>query len=176
MIIQVLSQTEQEIYYDQILEMLYEADGEFVPPLSARTSTTQSDLSFESVGSDGILLYFNELQKQRFMVAVEDGHLLGFVSYKENYTNAQIPEIQTPNIYISTLIVKPEARGRRLTQTMYESLFDAYKHCGIYTRTWSTNAAHINILGKFGFEKLSALKNDRGNGIDTIYFSKKTLI
>ena len=128
MIIQVLSQTEQEIYYDQILEMLYEADGEFVPPLSTRTSTTQLDLSSGPVGSDGILLYFNEMKKQRFMAAVEDGQLLGFVSYKENYMSDQMPEIQTPNIYISTLIVKPEARGRRLTQTMYESLFDAYKY------------------------------------------------
>lgn len=171
--IQILSQEEQALYYDEILEMLYAADKDFVPPLSARSSTTQSDLASSSQNDDGVQLYFNEMKKQRFMVAVEDEKLLAFVSFKENYTNTAIDENLLPNIYISTLIVKPEARGKHLTQTMYDILFKAFSDRNILTRTWSANTAHIRILSKFNFETLSILENDRGQGIDTIYFIKR---
>jgi len=41
--IEILSREEQVNYYDEILEMLIMGDEEFVPPLSARNSTTQKD-------------------------------------------------------------------------------------------------------------------------------------
>lgn len=173
MVIQILSQDEQAVYYDEILEMLYAGDKDFVPPLSARSSTTQSDLTSSSSNEDGVRLYFNEMKKQRFLVATEGETLLAFVSFKENYTNSAIDENLLPNIYISTLIVKPEARGKHLTQTMYDMLFKAFADRNILTRTWSTNAAHIRILSKFDFKTLSILENDRGQGIDTIYFIKR---
>ena len=55
---------------------------------------------------------------------------------------------------------------------MYETLFKKYENVDIFTRTWSTNEAHIKILMKFDFEIMSVLKNDRGEGIDTVYFKK----
>ena len=86
--------------------------------------------------------------------------------------NGKIGEEDLPNIYISTLLVSPEGRGKGLTSKMYEILFAEYENANIFTRTWSTNEAHIKILSKFGFEAMLILKNDRGNGIDTIYFKK----
>lgn len=171
--IKILSQEEQIKYYDEILEMLIAGDDDFVPPLSTRSSTTQKDLTSGKKSREGILNYFEEMKKQRFAVALENDNLLAFVSYKENYTNNEITTGHLPNIYLSTLISKPEARGKRLTQLLYGTLFDHYKDCNILTRTWSTNGAHIHILSKFNFETLCTLKNDRGEGIDTVYFLKR---
>ena len=95
---------------------------------------------------------------------------MGFVSFRENYVSEPIKKL--PNIYISTLLVHPTGRGKGLTKRMYEVLFQAYAHAHIFTRTWSTNEAHIRILADFGFEAFHVLKNHRGDGIDTVYFKK----
>ena len=167
----VLSKAEQEKYYDDILNMLILGDEEFVPPLSSRSGTSQSDLKSNKKSEGGVVAYFEELKKQRILVTTENDKLLGFVSFKENYTNDIIKD--TPNIYISTLLIKPEGRGKSLTKRMYEILFSEYKDANAFTRTWSTNYAHIKILSSFGFETIKVLKNDRGDGIDTIYFGKR---
>ncbi len=171
--IELLEYQHQAKYYDEILDMLIAGDDEFVPPLSARRSTTEADLNAVQKQSDGILSYFEELKKQRLMVATENNKLVAFVSFKENYTNDEIKEEDVPNIYLSTLIVKPEGRGKGLTQKMYQSLFKEYENVNIFTRTWSTNAAHIKILSKFDFDTLCVLENHRGAGIDTVYFVKR---
>ena len=171
--IEILSREEQVNYYDEILEMLIMGDEEFVPPLSARNSTTQKDLSSGEKTTNGILEYLEGMKQQRIMAATEEGKLLAFVSFRENYTNDEIGEGDLPNIYLSTLIVRPEGRGKGLTQQMYGILFKEYEHMNIFTRTWSTNAAHIRILSKFEFETLHVLKDHRGAGIDTIYFVKR---
>ena len=173
MIINILKESEYDRYDDEILDLLSEGDEEFVPPLSARSSTTQSDLSGGTKAGDGVLNYFNELKKQKILVAVEKGKLIGFVSFKENFVNDIIGEEQLPNIYISTLLVAKSGRGKGLTGKMYEFLFKEYENNKVFTRTWSTNEAHIKILSRFGFETLSVLENDRGNGIDTVYFKKR---
>ena len=119
-----------------------------------------------------IITYFEELKNQRFTVACDGEELLAFVSFKENLVSDVIGKDELPNIYISTLIVRPKARGTGLTYKMYENLFDAYKNSNIFTRTWSANASHIKILSRFGFEVFKTIKNDRGEGIDTVYFRK----
>lgn len=43
--IKILTKIEQDKYDNEILDMLTKGDTEFVPPLSARSSTTQSDLT-----------------------------------------------------------------------------------------------------------------------------------
>ena len=104
--------------------------------------------------------------------AFEEDTLLGFVSFKENYTNDVISDNNLPNIYLSTLMLKSEARGKHLTQKMYDYLFNTlYADRSIFTRTWSTNFAHLKILEKFHFKLIKTIKNDRGNNIDTVYFS-----
>ena len=66
-----------------------------------------------------------------------------------------------------------EARGKGLTQKMYDFLFNnLYANSNIFTRTWSTNFAHLKILTKFGFELIKTIPNDRGENIDTVYFAK----
>ncbi len=170
--IKLLKDTEKSIYDSEIMNMLIESDNEFVPPLSARNSTTQSDFSDTKNVSGGITAYFDELRKQKLLVAVEDGRLIAFVSFKENFANGTITDEELPNIYISTLLVNACGRGKGLTQKMYEFLFKKYQNSNVFTRTWSTNSAHIKILSKFNFETFLVLKDDRGKGIDTVYFKK----
>ena len=166
----ILTEAEKKKYSEDILEMMRISDKDFVPPLSSRTSTTQSDLSSESSG--GIELYFNEMMKQKVLGAFEGEKLFGIVSFRENYETDIIKDL--PNIYISTLFLHPDSRGKGVTKELYSYLFfELYPESNIFTRTWSTNAAHIKILGFFGFDLFYSIKNDRGKGIDTVYFKKK---
>ena len=169
--LKILTREEQDFFGPQILEMLQESDQEFVPPLSSRSSTTQQNLASGDTCPEGILQYYNQLQTQTVMAAVEGDRLLTFVSYIENYQNG--PVTDTPNIYLSTLVMRPEARGKGLTKKLYAYLFDACRPLPVFTRTWSTNAVHIRILDYFGFQTLQVLPDHRGPGIDTVYFVKR---
>ena len=169
----ILTEKEKRLYKDDIICTLKESDNDFVPPLSMRNSTTQTDLTCSTaLGDQAIFSYGNEMLSQVILGAFEENNLLGFVSFKENYTNDIITSDSLPNIYISTLVLKKEARGKRLTQQMYDCLFNnLYKDRSIFTRTWSTNAAHLKILENFNFTLIKTIENDRGVGIDTVYFA-----
>ena len=171
--IRILGKAEQQNIYPEAYSLLAAADEEFVPPLSSRSSSTQRDLSGGEKSSDGISKYFEQLKAQRFAAVYEDGGLIAFVSYKENYTCPEIPQEELPNIYISTLVASPKARGKGVTKALYSKLFASYADRNVFTRTWSTNFAHIKILQDFGFETVKVLKNDRGKGIDTVYLKKR---
>lgn len=170
--IRILDKEEQKSIYNDAYRMLEAADHEFVPALSCRSSSTQKNLLEHVKNIDGIKQYFEQLKGQRFAAAFEDGKLIAFVSYKENYSCAEIPKNELPNIYISTLVASPSARGKGVTKALYGTLFSEYETSNVFTRTWSTNFAHIKILQNFGFEVIKVLENDRGNGINTIYFKK----
>ena len=170
MTVRILEQGRQKQYEEALYELLKAGDREFVPPLSSRDSTTQAELSAAEESREGIRSYFEEMMTQRFLIAEEEERLLGFVSFKENYHCGPVTAL--PNIYISTLLVHPAGRGKGLTRRMYTELFKAYENVTVFTRTWSTNAAHIKILEGFGFEAVHVIKNHRGEGIDTVYFRK----
>ena len=158
-------------YRQELLEILEENDKAFVPPLSQRTNTTQTALQGNTVGS--IALYLNGVMEQKILAMLEGEKLLGFVSFRENFVSDVIEEESLPNIYISTVVVRAKARGRSLTKKAYAYLFQIlYPERRIFTRTWSTNEAHIKILKAFGFTELKRIENDRGAGIDTVYFQK----
>ena len=171
--IRILGKEEQHLIYTDAYTMLEAADNEFLPPLSSRRSSTQQELSGGEKNSDGIRQYFEQLKGQRFAAAFEDGALIAFVSYKENYTCPEIPQEELPNIYISTLVASPKARGKGVTKALYSRLFSEYESSNVFTRTWSTNFAHIKILQGFDFETVTVLKDHRGEGIDTVYFKRK---
>ena len=170
MIFKELTETEKLQFQPFLEKLLRLCDHEFVPPLSSRASTTQSELSPTQSGS-GVESYCSVMMEQNILCALEGDKLAGFVSYRNDHTCPEIGIDLLPNIYISTLIVSPEFRGKGLTAQMYEILFAKYFDKRILTRTWSENHAHIAILKKFGFKEHYRKINDRGNGIDTVYFS-----
>lgn len=157
--------------------MLVEADHSFVPPLSARSSTTQSVLDSAGGGSaTGPQPYFHALQDQYFILAHtknQQHSLAGFMSFRPAYP-LPIDDAQTRYNHVTTVLVRPEARGFGITSSMYDTLFSYAKTTGhgISTRTWSTNIAHITLLEKLGFHLTHRIIDDRGDGIDTVYFVK----
>jgi len=159
-----------------VWELLLGSDREFVPALSTRhgpsdTSLNQGDLAKALAPRD----YFNEMAKQPILVGRVDGKIVGFLSFKTDYL---VPEILTSvDAYVSTLIVSPQCRGKKISLHLYESLFTNRRiQCNtsslcIATRTWSTNWSHLTILEKLGFACALSKKDARGQGIDTVIYT-----
>ena len=170
----LLSEAQKDQYRDEIIGMIAACDHEFVPPLSQRHGPTQTDFSGALQTEDNLPAYYAEMRKNEILAAFEGEELLGFVAFKRDMTNQYLTAETLPNLYVAVLLVKPSARGMGLTSKMYRYLFgELHPNTNLYTRTWSTNAAHAAILRKFGLEIVIRIENDRGEGIDTVYFGKK---
>jgi hypothetical protein len=168
----LLSEKQKLEYSQKVFEMLEKSDKEFVPPLSSRASTTQKDLSGKG-GGNGIGAYFDTMIKQKLLGFFDGGEFCGVLSFIEDYESEEIKGMVKPNIYLSTLVLSPLCRGKGATKKAYDYLFNTlYPTHAVYTRTWSTNIAHIKILDYFNFTHALVKPNDRGEGIDTIYFYK----
>ena len=103
--LKILTEEEKKITYrEQILDMMRAADNDFVPPMSARFSPFQTDLKGGDATESGIIRYYNGMVNEQMLCAIEDGNILGFVTYVENLKNKVFPEDAMPNLYICTLI------------------------------------------------------------------------
>ena len=169
----LLDHKDKNSFENDIIEMLIESDKDFVPPISARSSTLDKNFS-EASTENGILSYYSGMKGQQILGAFDEGKLVGFVSYRENFVSDEISSSELPNIYVSTLVLSKGARGKGVTKKMYTYLFcELYADRNVFTRTWSTNCAHTKILLDFGFFEIIRKENDRGVGIDTVYYKKK---
>lgn len=174
--------------WNDIWEILCLCDHEFVPSLSSRNSTSQTNLlgaadstaeSNNHVIADNMdtkpYAYFRELHNQQFILAEVDSRVIGFLSFKTDYICDTLAEFG-PSNYITTVCVKPECRGQGILKRLYDSLENelpnVIKCRRITTRTWSKNDAQIKTLSKRGYDLLKTLDNDRGLGINTLYFGK----
>ena len=158
-------------YAEDIQGLLVLADKEFLPPLSARGSSTQQNLTDTATVSDGAKAYFSAMSGQPVVVAVENGRCYGFMAFKKDYTCQYYDK--TPNLYASTCVVHPDARGKGLMKGFYQTMIDLFPACNIYTRTWHTNISHLKVLERLGFSLLVRLPDHRGPGIDTVYFVRE---
>lgn len=152
-----------------IWELVKEADDEFVPALSSRGSTTQKKMTGTTENKEPVD-YFKSLLSQRFILTIEENKVVGFLSYIPDYNLDN--HITLLCDYISTIIVQKEHRRNGYTTQMYKALMDHRKGRTIATRTWSLNSEHISLLNRLGFNEVLRLKDDRGEGIDTVYYSK----
>lgn len=100
----------KEKYAEDIKALLKEADLEFVPPLSSRSGTTQTEL-LDAVGEAGsIEPYYKSISRQRAILAIANGKVLGFMSLIPNHNIPNISESLEKNVYLSTIIVRREYR------------------------------------------------------------------
>ena len=159
-------------YTRTIVEFLTLADKEFIPPLSCRDSSTQADLSGAQSASDGILSYYRTMASQPAILAVENSRCMGFMAFKIDYTCRQISAEQLPNLYASTCVVHPDARGKGLMTGFYREMIRLFPERKLFTRTWHTNLSHLHVLDKLGFREWDRLPNHRGPGMDTVYFRR----
>ena len=169
----ILDSYEKESQKNDIVKILTDSDRDFVPPLSSRNSTLDKSFLSESSSGDGINSYYDAMKDQEIIAAIEGDAIVGIVSYRLDFLSDEITEADIPNIYVSTLVLDKGVRGKGITKRMYSYLFgELYADRNIFTRTWSTNFAHIKILGDFGFSEIIRKIDDRGKGIDTVYYKR----
>lgn len=161
-------------YENQIWEMLKKADTEFIPPLSSRNSTTQKDLSGSqgSASPEGPIDYFNTMKTQPIIIVLDEATdtVMGFMSYIP-YKEFEPSLNMKGAMYASTMVVSPQFRGHHVATTLYSELIRLAGDKDLALRTWSTNAPHLKVLSNYGFTLEKTLPNDRGEGIDTVYFT-----
>ena len=156
----------------QLKGILVKYDDSFIPPLSSRDSTIQK--FGEEVENPSIDVYLQQLLQQEFIVVLNPNcELAGFMSFILGYVSKETQN--APLLYVTTIIVGEEYRGQKITNKLYKKLFRIAKSKGFDTigvRTWDSNYAHLKILGRTGFEHVSTIENDRGEGISTVYYKK----
>ena len=167
------------VYYERItntnqlsdiLNLLTLCDKEFIPPLSHRDSTIQNNLKNNKKHEVIPTQYFSHIKDQSAFVIEDNKHVVGFMSFKKNYICEEITASSFPNIYITTIIVHPDYRNKGITNSFYEKMISEFKDHNVFTRTWSTNDSHIHILLSLKFYEYCRKKDDRGYGIDTVYY------
>ncbi|HIX16196.1 MAG TPA: GNAT family N-acetyltransferase [Candidatus Hungatella pullicola] len=156
----------------QIEHILRECDQEFVPPISERTSTSQTDWSMEEK-ERGVAIYLKQLIKQHMLLAVQEEKVAGFLSYQDSFNCPILKEF--PNCcYLTTLCVGHDSRGAGLSKLLYaravNEIAERFPGAAVTLRTWSTNKAQLHILKELGFSCQTLLKDDRGEGVDTVYY------
>ena len=99
-----------------------------------------------------------------------------FMTWKDHF-NCENLEAYPDSCYLTTLCVWPDYRGQGISEVMYaeaeKDIAAKFPGSRITLRTWSTNGAQEHILDKLGYSLVRRLKDDRGEGIDTVYFVKK---
>lgn len=168
----IITDTLPSTYANDVWQLLFDADEEFVPPLSARNNTTQQSLQAGDSSKDGPTDYFAQMQKQSFILALEAGKVIGFLSFIPDHL-LETGDHRVTCDYISTIVVSPACRNQGITRKMYEKLFSERKGRKYATRTWSENRAHLHLLEKIGFSLIHCIPSDRGPGIDTVYYMKE---
>lgn len=172
----------QNRYYETLTEspllrgvwdLLCRYDHEFIPPLSAREYTDQSDLTLDVTGMKEPKRYFEMLKEQSFLLAQEQDQVVGFMSFRPDYRYEHGGE-HVGTIYVTTVIVDQAYRGQGITTRLYKELEEIAKarNLPIMTRTWSSNDGHIRVLHNIGMQEVNRIKDGRGPGLDTVYYRK----
>ncbi|GGG25406.1 GNAT family N-acetyltransferase [Paenibacillus abyssi] len=158
---------------DGVWKLLCRYDHAFIPPLSAREHSYQTDLTVRPTAKQEPKQYFETLKRQSFLLALDRDEVIGFMSFRTHFVSEDLNDgIET--IYVTTVIVGEEHRGQGITRRFYEELAEIAKQENqpIMTRTWSTNDSHIRVLNKIGMQEIKRIKNGRGPELDTVYYRK----
>lgn len=146
-------------YSDGVYRLLAACDKEFVPPLSNRTTTMQH--GFTDTGDGSLQNYFDSMAKQAFLVAVDDGEVVSFLSYQPH---------DDGSCYVTAVCTGHSHRNQGIASSLYDYLENRFRIVTI--RTWSTNDAQMSLLSGRGYHITRVLFDDRGPEIDTVYLAK----
>lgn len=160
-------------YGDGIREILNRTEDRFHPPLSTREGTTQT-AGLDERRNDALDEYLAQCLNQSFILTIDDDRVVGFLSFRQSYETDELAGY-TPSSYVSTIAVRPAERRQGYARGMYHELLtgvppgvrDPY----VTTRTWSTNDRHFQLLDELGFETVTTIRDDRGEGINTVYYA-----
>jgi ribosomal protein S18 acetylase RimI-like enzyme len=154
----------REAYQDdfhRIHRFMELVNDEFFPPLDKRVKSIDERIQQTIFNTNsGYLIAESETEDTSLIAG-----LIGFEKYWKSEDNA----------YINFLAVHPEYRGMGLSSKLEKQLELKLKQDGILylnVCTWSTNKLVLKFYEKKDYRINNILKNDRGNGIDTIYYYK----
>ena len=177
----IACETPDQRQLDGVWQLLLRYGEDFVPPLSRRNSTCQQALrdgdasAGRSPGEPAA--YFEELRHQQFLLAMDGERVAAFLSYRRDH----VPEIlagragaEVLGLYVTTLIVDASCRRQGVARRLYRLLMtlETRRRRLLSTRTWSGNAGHIALLRELAFSGPVRIPDDRGPGIDTVYYYK----
>lgn len=157
------------VHAESVRALLADCGDEFVPPLSTRHSTSQSNLGPNQPQGDGVSAYFEEMRRQPIILALEGSTLVGFLSYIPGFSLDFLPG---PSCYVSTICVSRAHRCRGIASALYQRMEELARPGIVSLRTWSTNHVQIAVLKRRGYDCVKSIADDRGEGIDTVYFAK----
>lgn len=164
---------DREAHASGVRELLEAVDEEFVPPLTdeSRSGISRTEGEGGRTDVDGYVRRCLD----RPLVGVVDDDLLGFLSFARLRGGSAI-EAYTPTNHVEILAVDPERRGEGIATRMYRYLLDdlpeSHRAPYVSTKTWAENDAHIRILERLGFDLVHRVPDDRGPGIDTVYYAR----
>jgi len=156
----------------ELADMFAEVAGDFVPPLTSRGGTTQSDLREPDPGSAAPDGYLKEMLEQDLVMARYEEQAAGFLSLRGDHRDPRYADL-CPCLYVSTIAVRHDHRRHGIARALYRELFDLPAHMPrwIVLRTWSTNTGHLGLLDELGFTTILRLEDDRAVGVDTLYLA-----
>lgn len=144
------------------LEIFMElVDGEFCPPLSLRPGGIQGRIAGSLARGDS-----------NYLIVGNGCELVGALGYKLNWNGEKEC---AGDVYISFMAVHPKHRGQKMARMLDAALAEMLCRNGfsdVNATTWSTNPEACRMYLQFGYSISEVLKDDRGEGVDTIYFRK----
>ena len=93
-------------------------DQDFVPPLSHRNSTSQTNWAETEEKTDGIAEYLENICSQHVVLWKEEGVVRAFMTWKDHF-NCENLEAYPDSCYLTTLCVWPDYRGQGISEVMY---------------------------------------------------------
>ncbi|MFP4655723.1 MAG: GNAT family N-acetyltransferase [Methanohalobium sp.] len=148
--------------YHRIRRFMELVNDDFTPPLDKRKINLEERIqdTFDKLDSGYFIAESQTMDSKISIIG-----LIGFDKYWKSGKDA----------YINFLAIHPEYRGLGLSSKLERELESKLLQEGIQhinVCTWSTNKPVLNFYEKNNYQVNHVLKNDRGNGIDTIYYCK----
>lgn len=103
---------------EEIRRLLELCDQDFVPPLSHRNSTSQTNWAETEEKTDGIAEYLENICSQHVVLWKEEGVVRAFMTWKDHF-NCENLEAYPDSCYLTTLCVWPDYRGQGISEVMY---------------------------------------------------------
>lgn len=142
--------------WKEFVDFVKEADTEFVPPLLDRAE-------FVHQLKNGL--------NNRALIAVDtNNEFVAAAMYQTDHCGDE------DSVYLTFFRVVPNHRNLGIGFWFRQLLLKHLKAKGfksLVTRTWSSNSEMIRLIEKTGFYPTKVIKNDRGPGIDTLYFERE---
>lgn len=151
-----------------IRELVESVDDDFSPPLSSRKKAIQLDFHETGGSMDE---FIDDLLDNEAILAFVDGKIAGILFYRTDY---HVVKIKRRGLYVVLILVGKNYRGHRLASRMYSFVEDRADSMRkpIYMRTWAGNKTQEAILPRRGYSLIARLHDDRGPGLDTVYYER----